>query len=136
MTAASLTGSINACQTASGAAGTVWRPVPVSAGPAARAVFSSAAAGRGVALDKVYRAARDGHTGERPRGEIGFAVLRGGDVAGEHSVVFAGEGERIVLSHIAGSRKVFAAGAVRAALWTQNRPAGLYSMKNVLGFDA
>jgi 4-hydroxy-tetrahydrodipicolinate reductase len=96
----------------------------------------AAAAGRGVALDKVYRAARDGHTGERPRGEIGFAVLRGGDVAGEHSVVFAGEGERIVLSHIAGSRKVFAAGAVRAALWTQNRPAGLYSMKNVLGFDA
>jgi 4-hydroxy-tetrahydrodipicolinate reductase len=93
------------------------------------------AAGRGVDLDTVYRAARDGHTGARPRGEIGFSVLRGGDVVGEHSVIFAGEGERVVLSHIASSRKVFAAGAVRAALWTQNQPAGLYSMKNVLGFD-
>lgn len=93
------------------------------------------AAGRGVDLDSVYKAARDGHTGARPRGEIGFAVLRGGDVVGEHSVVFAGEGERITLGHIAGSRKVFAAGAVRAALWTRGRPAGLYSMKHVLGFD-
>ena len=93
------------------------------------------AAGRGVDLDSVYKAARDGHTGARPRGEIGFAVLRGGDVVGEHSVVFAGEGERVILSHVAGSRTVFAAGAVRAALWTRDRPAGLYSMKNVLGFD-
>jgi len=95
----------------------------------------AAAAGRGVSLDSVYRAARDGHTGARPTGEIGFSVLRGGDVVGEHSVVFAGEGERVVLSHIAGSRKVFAAGAVRAALWARRQPAGLYSMKNVLGFD-
>jgi len=93
------------------------------------------AAGRGVELESVYKAARDGQTGARPRGEIGFSVLRGGDVVGEHSVIFAGEGERVVLSHIASSRKVFAAGAVRAALWTQNQPAGLYSMKNVLGFD-
>ena len=92
------------------------------------------AAGRGVELDTVYKAARDGHTGARPTGEIGFAVLRGGDVVGEHSVVFAGEGEQVVLTHKAGSRKVFAAGAVRAALWTQGRAAGLYSMRNVLGF--
>jgi len=95
----------------------------------------AAAAGRGVALEAVYRAARDGHTGERPTGEIGFAVLRGGDVVGEHSVVFPGEGEQIILTHKAGSRKVFAAGAVRAALWTRDRPTGLYSMKNVLGFE-
>lgn len=92
------------------------------------------AAGRGVDLDTVYKAARDGHTGARPRGEIGFAVLRGGDVVGEHSVIFAGEGERVALNHQAGSRKVFAAGALRAALWARAQPAGLYSMKNVLGF--
>ncbi|NKB55445.1 MAG: 4-hydroxy-tetrahydrodipicolinate reductase [Alphaproteobacteria bacterium] len=94
----------------------------------------AAAAGRGVALDTVYKAARDGHTGARPQGEIGFAVLRGGDVVGEHSVVYAGEGEQVVLTHKAGDRKVFAAGAVRAALWTKGRAAGLYSMKSVLGF--
>jgi 4-hydroxy-tetrahydrodipicolinate reductase len=93
------------------------------------------AAGRGVNLDSVYKAARDGHTGARPRGEIGFAVLRGGDVVGEHSVIYAGEGEQVVLTHKAGSRGVFAAGAVRAAQWTQGRPAGLYSMRNVLGFE-
>jgi 4-hydroxy-tetrahydrodipicolinate reductase len=93
------------------------------------------AAGRGVDLDSVYKAARDGHTGARPRGEIGFAVLRGGDVVGEHSVIFAGEGEQVVLTHKAGSRRVFAAGAVRAALWTRGQPAGLYSMRNVLGFS-
>lgn len=95
----------------------------------------AAAAGRGIDLDTVYKAARDGHTGARPTGEIGFAVLRGGDVVGEHSVIYAGEGEQVVLTHKAGSRKVFAAGAVRAALWTQGRAAGLYSMRSVLGFD-
>jgi 4-hydroxy-tetrahydrodipicolinate reductase len=95
----------------------------------------AAAAGRGVDLDTVYKAARDGITGARPTGEIGFAVLRGGDVVGEHSVVYAGDGERVELTHKAGSRKVFAAGAVRAALWTQGRAAGLYSMRNVLGFE-
>ncbi len=93
------------------------------------------AAGRGVDLDSVYKVARDGHTGARPTGEIGFAVLRGGDVVGEHSVIYAGEGEQVVLTHKAGSRKVFAAGAVRAALWTQGRAAGLYSMRHVLGFE-
>lgn len=95
----------------------------------------AAAAGRGVPLDSVYQAVRDGHTGARPDGQIGFATLRGGDVVGDHTVVFAGEGERVELTHKAGSRKVFAAGAVRAAQWTKGRAAGLYSMKSVLGFD-
>ena len=95
----------------------------------------AAAAGRGVELDSVYKAARDGITGARPAGEIGFAVLRGGDVVGEHSVIYAGDGERVELTHKAGSRKVFAAGAVRSALWTQGRKAGLYNMRHVLGFE-
>ena len=95
----------------------------------------AAAAGRGVPLESVYQAVRDGHTGARPNGQIGFATLRGGDVVGDHSVVFAGDGERVELTHKAGSRTVFAAGAVRAAMWTKGRATGLYSMKNVLGFD-
>jgi len=61
--------------------------------------------------------------------------LRGGDVAGDHTVFFAGEGERVELGHKASSRQVFAAGAIRAALWTRGKPAGLYNMKHVLGFD-
>jgi len=95
----------------------------------------AAAAGRGVPLESVYQAVRDGHTGARPDGQIGFATLRGGDVVGDHSVVFAGDGERVELTHKAGSRTVFAAGAVRAAMWTKGRATGLYSMKSVLGFD-
>ncbi|HAA92187.1 MAG: 4-hydroxy-tetrahydrodipicolinate reductase [Rhodospirillaceae bacterium] len=95
----------------------------------------AAAAGREVALGDVKQAVRDGHTGARPKGEIGFATLRGGDVVGDHTVVFAGEGERIELTHKAASRVVFASGAVRAALWTQGKAPGLYSMKSVLGFD-
>ena len=95
----------------------------------------AAAAGRGVPLESVYQAVRDGHTGARPNGQIGFATLRGGDVVGDHSVVFAGDGERVELTHKAGSRTVFAAGAVRAAMWTKGRASGLYSMKSVLGFD-
>lgn len=95
----------------------------------------AAAAGRGVPLESVYQAVRDGHTGARPNGQIGFATLRGGDVVGDHSVVFAGDGERVELTHKAGSRTVFAAGAVRAAMWTKGRATGLYSMKSVLGFD-
>jgi 4-hydroxy-tetrahydrodipicolinate reductase len=95
----------------------------------------AAAAGRGVPLESVYQAVRDGHTGARPDGQIGFATLRGGDVVGDHSVVFAGDGERVELTHKAGSRTVFAAGAVRAAMWTKGRASGLYSMKSVLGFD-
>src|SRR3546814_18253970 len=77
----------------------------------------AAAKGRDVALSQVARMAREGQVGARPRGEIGFATLRGGDVAGEHSVVFATAGEQIVLTHKATSREVFARGAVKEALW-------------------
>jgi 4-hydroxy-tetrahydrodipicolinate reductase len=99
----------------------------------ALALGKAAAAGRGVALDDVAVRARDGMIGPRPKGQIGFATLRGGDVVGEHTVVFAGEGERIELTHKASSRAIFARGAVRAALWTQGRPPGRYSMRDVLG---
>lgn len=95
----------------------------------------AAAAGRQVALGDVKQVVRDGHTGARPKGEIGFATLRGGDVVGDHTVVFAGAGERIELTHKAASRVIFAAGAVRAALWTRGKSPGLYSMKAVLGFE-
>ncbi|UEM04753.1 4-hydroxy-tetrahydrodipicolinate reductase [Skermanella rosea] len=93
----------------------------------------AAAAGRGVDLDAVSARLRDGHTGERRRGDIGFAVMRGGDVVGDHSVVFAGEGERIELGHRANDRQIYAVGAVRAALWAHGQPPGLYSMRDVLG---
>lgn len=93
----------------------------------------AAAEGRGVSLGEVAERGRDGHTGPRRRGDIGFAALRGGDVVGEHQVIFAGAGERIVLGHIAGDRMIFARGAVRAALWGQNRKPGAYSMIDVLG---
>jgi 4-hydroxy-tetrahydrodipicolinate reductase len=101
----------------------------------ALALGHAAAAGRGTALDAVSRRVRDGQIGARPRGEIGFATLRGGDVVGEHSVIFASEGERIELVHKASSRTVFARGAVRAALWTGGRAPGLYSMREVLGLE-
>lgn len=93
----------------------------------------AAAAGRGVALEDVWQKVRDGHTGARPRGEIGFATLRGGDVIGDHTVVFAGDGERIELTHKASGRQIYAKGAVRAALWANDKAPGLYSMKDVLG---
>ena len=93
----------------------------------------SAAKGRKVALKDVARATRDGQVGARPLGEIGFATLRGGDVIGDHSVIFAGDGERVELTHKASSREIFAKGAVRAALWTAGRKPGLYSMRDVLG---
>jgi 4-hydroxy-tetrahydrodipicolinate reductase len=93
----------------------------------------SAAAGRGVPLDQVWCKSRDGHTGARRRGEIGFATLRGGDVIGDHTVMFSSEGERVELTHKASSRAVFAKGAVRAALWAHGKPPGLYSMRDVLG---
>jgi len=94
----------------------------------------SAAEGREVKHEDVKQAVRDGHTGPRPRGEIGYATLRGGDVIGDHTVIFAGEGERIEVSHKASSRMSFARGAVRAALWLNERPAGLYNMQDVLEF--
>jgi 4-hydroxy-tetrahydrodipicolinate reductase len=93
----------------------------------------AAARGRGVVLDKVAARGRDGITGERKRGAIGFASLRGGSVTGDHTVTFAGEGERIELTHRAEGRHVFARGAVRAALWAQGKGPGLYGMNDVLG---
>ena len=93
----------------------------------------AAAAGRGVELADVRVSTRDGHTGARKPGDIGFATLRGGSVVGDHSVIFAGTGERITLSHHAEDRSLFAAGAVKAALWAHPKPPGLYTMTDVLG---
>ncbi|WP_424928627.1 4-hydroxy-tetrahydrodipicolinate reductase [Amaricoccus tamworthensis] len=93
----------------------------------------AAAAGRGVSLDTTRDSGRDGITGARKPGDIGFAALRGGDVVGEHEVIFAGEGERISLKHVASDRMLFARGAVKAALWGQSKGPGLYSMIDVLG---
>ena len=93
----------------------------------------AAAKGRGVELDAVAVKTRDGVTGARAEGTIGFATLRGGDVVGEHRVIFASAGERIELGHIATDRAIFARGAMRAALWARGKPPGLYSMKDVLG---
>lgn len=93
----------------------------------------AAAEGRGVALADTRVSTRDGHTGARRPGDIGFATLRGGSVVGDHSVLFAGPGERITLSHHAEDREIFARGAVRAALWAFDRKPGLYGMTDVLG---
>ena len=91
------------------------------------------AAGRGVDLAAVQASGRDGHTGPRQDGEIGFAALRGGQIVGSHSLSFTAAAEQIVLTHHAFDRRVFASGAVRAALWLHGKPPGLYSMKDVLG---
>ena len=93
----------------------------------------AAARGRGVDLNNHAVRTRDGHTGARPTGAIGFASLRGGSVVGEHSVIFAGEGETLELSHRAIDRSIFARGAVHAALWGQGKKPGFYSMRDVLG---
>lgn len=93
----------------------------------------AAAAGRGVRLNAVRVDSRAGLTGARTEGTIGFASLRGGSVIGDHSVIFAGEGERIELSHLAQDRTTFAHGAVRAAQWLHGRPPGRYRMGDVLG---
>ncbi len=92
----------------------------------------AAATGRGISLPDVERMSRAGDIGERPCGEIGFAALRGGDVVGEHKVIFAGDGEMIEITHRAGDRRIFARGAIQAALWTQNKPSGLYDMRKIL----
>jgi len=92
----------------------------------------AAAAGRGIALSKKSERGRDGHTGARARGAIGFASLRGGTVAGEHSVILAGQQERLTLSHHAEDRSIFARGAIRGAAWLIGRKAGRYSMDDVL----
>jgi len=95
----------------------------------------AAADGRGVALDAAAIRGRDGITGARPEGGIGFAVIRGGDVVGEHDVVFAGPGERLVLRHLASDRALFARGALTAATWVAGRAAGEYDMMDVLGLE-
>jgi len=102
----------------------------------ALAIGRAAAEGRGVDLETVSQRVRDGHTGPRRRGDIGFAALRGGDVVGDHALIFAAEGERIELAHKASSRAIYARGAVRAAMWAQGREPGLYSMRDVLGFTS
>jgi len=93
----------------------------------------AAAEGRGIDLRGHTIAAREGHTGPRRRGDIGFAALRGGSVVGEHSVIFAGPAERVELTHKAEDRMIFARGAVKAALWARAQKPGLYSMADVLG---
>jgi|SRR4051794_20319247 4-hydroxy-tetrahydrodipicolinate reductase len=94
---------------------------------------SAAAEGRGIALGERSVRARGGETGPRKPGDIGFATLRGGTVVGEHSVIFAGAGERLELSHKAEDRMIFARGALRAALWARGKKPGIYSMADVLG---
>lgn len=93
----------------------------------------AAAKGRGVRLDEVAVRGRDGITGARKKGTIGFAALRGGDVVGDHTVILASEGERIELTHRSTSRRTYARGAVHAALWARDKAPGLYSMADVIG---
>ena len=95
----------------------------------------AAAQGRGVALKDVTDSGRDGITGARVRGDIGFSAIRGGDIVGEHDVLFAAAGERIKLTHIATDRAIFARGALKAALWGQTQKPGSYSMLDVLGLN-
>ncbi len=102
----------------------------------ALALGQAAARGRDVTLEDVQDRGRDGITGARRSGTIGFAALRGGDVVGDHSVVFAGIGERIELTHKASDRGIYARGAVHAARWLQGKSAGLYTMSDVLGLKA
>jgi 4-hydroxy-tetrahydrodipicolinate reductase len=95
----------------------------------------AAARGRAVALNKAAVKVRNGHTGARAEGSIGFATLRGGTVVGEHSVIFAGTGERITLAHSAEDRSIFAHGALAAAKWGHGKKPGLYAMSDVLGLN-
>jgi len=93
----------------------------------------AAAEGRGKNLKDISDSGRDGITGARKRGDIGFTSIRGGDIVGEHDVLFAAAGERITLRHVATDRALFARGALRAAIWGQGQPPGEYSMMDVLG---
>ncbi len=95
----------------------------------------AAAEGRGVDHDGVALRGRDGITGARPVGGIGYAALRGGNVVGEHTVIFAADNERVELTHKATDRAIFARGALRAALWVVGKPPGLYDLVDVLGLD-
>lgn len=99
----------------------------------ALALGRAVARGHGVELDEVRQDGRTGRPGERPRGEIGFHAVRGGDIVGDHTVMFIGEQERIELGHVAVDRTLFADGALRAARWLAGRPAGSYSMRDVIG---
>ena len=99
----------------------------------ALALARAIAAGHGSDYERVKRHARDGDIGPRPRGEIGVATVRGGDVVGEHVATFFGAGERVEIGHRATSRTIFAAGALRAAAWVVGKPPGRYDMLDVLG---
>jgi 4-hydroxy-tetrahydrodipicolinate reductase len=99
----------------------------------ALALGRAAAAGRGVEFEQVQQRARDGITGPRRTGDIGFAALRGGDAVGDHHVIFAGAAERLELIHRATSRAIYAKGAIRAARWVVGRAPGVYGLKEVLG---
>ena len=99
----------------------------------ALALGRATAAGRAVSFDEVQQRGRDGITGPRRSGDIGFAALRGGDAVGDHHVIFAGAGERLELIHRATSRSIYAKGAVQAARWVVGQPPGLYGLKEVLG---
>ncbi|MGV6903381.1 MULTISPECIES: 4-hydroxy-tetrahydrodipicolinate reductase [unclassified Brucella] len=101
----------------------------------ARLLGEAAARGRDIALADNSVRVRDGYTGPRETGAIGFATLRGGSVIGDHSVILAGTGERVVLSHHAEDRSIFARGAIKAALWAHGKKPGLYSMLDVLGLN-
>lgn len=101
----------------------------------ALALGEAVAKGREVVLDEVRRDGRSGRTGQRPVGEIGFHALRGGDVVGDHDVMFIGGMDRLTLSHHASDRSLFAAGALRAARWLSGQPPGRYTMRQVLGLD-
>jgi 4-hydroxy-tetrahydrodipicolinate reductase len=101
----------------------------------AKLLGEAAAKARGIDLTDNMESGRHGQTGERRKGAIGFATLRGGTVAGEHSVILAGHEERITLSHSAENRAIFARGAVRGAEWLIGKPAGRYTMGDVLGLD-
>jgi 4-hydroxy-tetrahydrodipicolinate reductase len=100
----------------------------------ARRLGEIAAQARGLSYEQAVRNGREGMAGERPCNEIGMHAVRGGDIVGDHTVLFAGFGERIELRHAAQSRQTFARGAVAAAKWLADKPAGLYSMRDVLGF--
>lgn len=102
----------------------------------ALALGKAIAEARGAALDELRKDGRSGHTGERPQGEIGFHALRAGDIVGEHRVAFVGARERLEIAHAAQDRALFAEGALVAARWLAGKPAGSYSMKDVLGLGA
>jgi 4-hydroxy-tetrahydrodipicolinate reductase len=99
----------------------------------ALAVGRAMAEARGASLDELATMSREGITGERPAGSIGFATVRGGDIVGDHTALFAADGERLEITHRASSRQAFARGACRAARWLADRSAGLYDMQDVLG---